>query len=263
MEAPAHSAAARRPTPSTSASEPPWLAAVVDAAAVCKRGLAANQVLDIKQPDLHVVLAVLLTASVDVAEDMRQLYAVCDVLLDAGWLTLPEPAAFAESDLQQRLAQLQSTALVQEHAAAFESTARALLAAHPPAWRPSSARAPTPLMLWRLHHHRTAAPPTRKRKAAVQPPANAWFVIAPERSPMGISQAELARLFKRWMLRNHPDKGGDENVAAELNTLYTHAVGRNAPGGENAALCDIPRGGRRTRSRRVIAHDVLFFTLGR
>ena len=104
MEAPAHSAAARRPTPSTSASEPPWLAAVVDAAAVCKRGLAANQVLDIKQPDLHVVLAVLLTASVDVAEDMRQLYAVCDVLLDAGWLTLPEPAAFAESDLQQRLA---------------------------------------------------------------------------------------------------------------------------------------------------------------
>ena len=233
MEVPAHSAAARRPTPSTSASEPPWLAAVVDAAAVCKRGLAANQVLDIKQPDLHVVLAVLLTASVDVAEDMRQLYAVCDVLLDAGWLTLPEPAAFAESDLQQRLAQLQSTALVQEHAAAFESTARALLAAHPPAWRPSSARAPTPLMLWRLHHHRTAAPPTRKRKAAVQPPANAWFVIAPERSPMGISQAELARLFKRWMLRNHPDKGGDENVAAELNTLYTHAVGRNAPGGEN------------------------------
>ena len=173
MEAPAHSAAARRPTPSTSASEPPWLAAVVDAAAVCKRGLAANQVLDIKQPDLHVVLAVLLTASVDVAEDMRQLYAVCDVLLDAGWLTLPDPAAFAESDLQQRLAQLQSTALVQEHAAAFESTARALLAAHPPAWRPSSARAPTPLMLWRLHHHRTAAPPTRKRKAAVQPPANA------------------------------------------------------------------------------------------
>ena len=59
----------------------------------------------------QVVLAVLLAASVDVAEDMRQLYAVCDVLLDAGWLTLPEPAAFAESDLQQRLAQLQSTAL--------------------------------------------------------------------------------------------------------------------------------------------------------
>ena len=50
---------------------------------------------------------------------------------------------------------------------------------------------------------------------------------------MGISQSELARLFKRWMLKNHPDKGGDENVAAELNTLYTHAVGRNAPGGEN------------------------------
>ena len=44
---------------------------------------------------------------------------------------------------------------------------------------------------------------------------------------MGISQSELARLFKRWMLKNHPDKGGDEDVAAELNTLYTHAVGRN------------------------------------
>ena len=44
-----------RPTTSTTADAPPWLAAVVDAAAVCKRGLAANQVLDIKQPDLHVV----------------------------------------------------------------------------------------------------------------------------------------------------------------------------------------------------------------
>ena len=99
---------------------------------------------------------------------------------------------------------------MQQHAAAFESTARTLLAAHPPAWRPTSPRAPTPLLLWRLHHHRTAAPPTRKRKAAVPPPANAWFVIAPERSPMGISQSELARLFKRWMLKNHPDKGGDQ-----------------------------------------------------
>ena len=99
----AGTAADRRATPSTTADAPPWLAAVVDAAAVCKRGLAANQVLDIKQPDLHVVLTVLLAASVDVAEDMRQLYAVCDVLLDAGWLTLPEPAVFAESDLQQRL----------------------------------------------------------------------------------------------------------------------------------------------------------------
>jgi len=60
----AGTAADRRATPSTTADAPPWLAAVVDAAAVCKRGLAANQVLDIKQPDLHVVLTVLLAASV-------------------------------------------------------------------------------------------------------------------------------------------------------------------------------------------------------
>ena len=51
----AGSAADGRPTTSTTADAPPWLVAVVDAAAVCKRGLAANQVLDIKQPDLHVV----------------------------------------------------------------------------------------------------------------------------------------------------------------------------------------------------------------
>ena len=91
MESPAVAgiAADRRPTTSTTADAPPWLAAVVDAAAVCKRGLAANQVLDIKQPDLHVVVAVLLAASVDVAEDMRQLYAVCDVLLDAHEKTMP------------------------------------------------------------------------------------------------------------------------------------------------------------------------------
>ena len=70
-------------------------------------------------------------------------------------------------------------------------------------------------------------PGTRKRKPMPSAPRNAWFIIAPDRSPLSIGQPELAKMFKKWMLRFHPDKGGDEQVAAELSALFSHAMGRN------------------------------------
>ena len=33
------------------------------------------------------------------------------------------------------------------------------------------------------------------------------------KEPRNVTASELGRLFKRWMLKNHPDKGGDQALA--------------------------------------------------
>ena len=47
------------------------------------------------------------------------------------------------------------------------------------------------------------------------------------------SAADVKRAYRRLAIKFHPDKGGDEGVAATLSALYSHAMGRNAPGAEN------------------------------
>ena len=46
---------------------------------------------------------------------------------------------------------------------------------------------------------------------------------------------ELGKLFKKWMLRNHPDKGGDEAAAADESSLYAYAIGKQETGEQEAA----------------------------
>ena len=53
-----------------------------------------------------------------------------------------------------------------------------------------------------------------------------------DRAPLSLHTVELGRLFKRWMVRNHPDKGGDETRASEASALYSRAMGRDAVAGK-------------------------------
>ena len=69
-------------------------------------------------------------------------------------------------------------------------------------------------------------------QASADLPQNIWFILAPDRAPLSLHTVELGRLFKRWMVRNHPDKGGDETRASEASALYSRAMGRDAVAGK-------------------------------
>ena len=202
-----------------------WAAAVP----VAKRGLAEGSLLDVASSELHVLLALALAQSLKLDEPMSQLYAMLELLEDARVLHVAdEPvAAQRESELQHNLTLLQSSAAVQSAHPPFAALAQQLLAT-----APAPPSRPTPLQLWRRQYARATPPPALKRKPPPIEPQNIWFILAPDRAPLSLHTVELGRLFKRWMVRNHPDKGGDETRASEASALYSRAMGRDAVAGK-------------------------------
>ena len=175
------------------------------------------------------LLALALAQSLKLDEPMSQLYAMLELLEDARVLHVAdEPvAAQRESELQHNLTLLQSSAAVQSAHPPFAALAQQLLAT-----APAPPSRPTPLQLWRRQYARATPPPALKRKPPPIEPQNIWFILAPDRAPLSLHTVELGRLFKRWMVRNHPDKGGDETRASEASALYSRAMGRDAVAGK-------------------------------
>ncbi|KAL1530896.1 hypothetical protein AB1Y20_001787 [Prymnesium parvum] len=199
-----------------------------EAVAVVKRGLGEHAALDIAVEEVDSLALLLLARHSHAADGLQMLYGVVDLLEDAGCLRLPSEASLdeREPDLQRLLVQLSASHAVKAETAALKKCAVGLEKSA--RQRGARGREPiTPLLLWRRHYAEATPPPSRKLKPPPPPPENAWQLLIPDRAPSSVSKAELSKLFKKWMLRNHPDKGGDQDLAARVSAHYSHALGRD------------------------------------
>ena len=200
-----------------------------EAASVIKRGLGERAILDITAEEVHCLTVLLLARYGKVTEGLQSLYGVLELLEDAEFLKLPSEQQFEarESELQRLLVVLPETGSVKSEVDALKAHAQALEAAAKQ--RGQRGREPlTPLHLWRRQYGESTPPPARKMKPPPTPPENAWHLLAPDRAPQSIAKGELSKMFKKWMLKNHPDKGGDEYLAARVSSQYSRALGAPA-----------------------------------
>ena len=130
-----------------------------------------------------------------------------------------------EGALQGLCATINESAAIKGQRNALLQLSRSLLA-HSPSQKLDYSKYLSPLMLWRSTYNANNPQPTRKRKPPPPEPDNIWFLLMPDRSPTSVPRNELSKTFKRWMLQNHPDKGGDEMLAARVSarSRMTHRL---------------------------------------
>ena len=207
-------------------------AAASAATAAVKRGLGEKGTLDVKTEEIHLLVVLQLARSSDIDEGLTVVYKLFDVLDDAGCLQLPTEAELdrREGELQRLLALLNDSQSIKSQRNSLMQLARSLLTKSPPL-QLSYAQTLTPVQLWRHQYGSTNPAPTRKRKPPPPEPQNVWFLICPDRAPSSVPRNELSKMFKRWMLSNHPDKGGDPDKCARVSSAYSQATGKiNAQG---------------------------------
>ena len=208
-------------------------AAAQAAIAVVKRGLGERGQLDVKMEEIHLLTVLQLARSSEVDEGLQVVYKLFDVLDDAGCLQLPTETAMVEREgaLQGLCATLNESAAVKSQKNALMQLSRSLLR-HSPLQSLSFATQLSPLQLWKNTWNASNPQPTRKRKPPPPEPENVWHFLCPERAPSAVPRNQLSKLFKRWMLTNHPDKGGDESICAKVSAANSTAMakGLNATG---------------------------------
>lgn len=207
--------------------------AVQVAASAVKRGLGERGILDVKTEEIHILIVLLLAKVGELDEELSSVYALFDVLEEASCLQLPSEADFdrREGELQRLLTLLHETPSIKAQRGILVELGKALLK-RAPSKQLSFAMCPQPWQLWRIHYGKSNAPPKRNTKPPPLEPNNVWFHLTPDRSPMDVPRNILSKLFKKWMLANHPDKGGDEEKCARVSSLYSQAMARgmNASG---------------------------------
>ena len=197
------------------------------AASAIKRGLGERGILDIQAKEVHLLMVLLLARVGDLDEDLNLLYVLFDVLDDASCLNLPSEAEFdkREGEIQRLLTLLHDTSSIKAQKSILIELGKGLLK-HAPPKQLNFSRCPQPWQLWRMNYTKTCQPPKRNTKPPPPEPNNVWFFLTPDRSPMDVPRTVLSKLFKKWMLANHPDKGGNEATAARVSALYSQAMAR-------------------------------------
>ena len=205
--------------------------AVVEAAAAAsaavKRGLSERRIFEVKHEEINILVLLLLSKCGELDEDLSQLYSLFDVLDDSGCMQLPTDEAFAarEGEMQRLLTVLYDAPSIKADRGRLAELGRVLLK-HAPPKQMSFATCPSPSQLWRVQYSKAHAPPKRNTKPPPEEPENVWFILMPDRAPSSVPRNELSKTFKRWMLANHPDKGGDEKQAARCSALYSQAMAK-------------------------------------
>ena len=202
--------------------------AEAEASSIVKHGLVEAKCYDVRPEEVAVLTVLMLARSAELDEALQVVYNMFDVLDDANCLPqLPSEAELVarEGELQRLLTLLNEVPSVKSQRHALAALARGLLR-HAPSRELSFKHQLAPLQLWRAQYTRQNPQPGRKRKPPPPEPQNVWFFLAPERSPMMVPRNELSKMFKKWMLQNHPDKGGDEVVAARVSAAYSQAMAK-------------------------------------
>ena len=202
-------------------------AAAAAATAAVKRGLGEKGLLDVKLEEVHLLVVLQLARSSEVDEGLQVVYKLFDVLDDAQCLKLPSDAECAarEGELQRYLTLLHNSDAIKKQRNALMQLSRSLLKHSPPP-QLTYAKQLSPLQLWRDRYGRDNPQPTRKRKPPPPEPTNVWWYLCPESAPSSVPRNALSKMFKKWMLQNHPDKGGDEKKCALVSAFYAQAMAK-------------------------------------
>ena len=197
------------------------------ASTAIKRGLGERGFFDVQTEEVHVLVVLLLARVGELDEDMSAVYSLFDVLEEASCLQLPSEAEFdrREGQLQQYLTVLHTNPSIQAQRGILVELGKALLK-RAPSKQLNFATCPQPWQLWRIHYVKNNATPKRNTKPPPQEPNNVWFYLTPDKSPMDVPRNVLSKLFKKWMLQNHPDKGGDQAVCARVSAFYSQAMAK-------------------------------------